>query len=48
MNWDTKVSANLTKYIVITINIFLLYDKDVLDKIQVREFAGIGLKYQFI
>ncbi len=48
MNWDTKVNANLTKFIVITFNIFLLYDKDVMDKIQMREYAGIGLKYQFI
>jgi len=48
MNWNTKLTANITKFIVISLNVYMFYDKDVFNKIQVREVAGIGLKYQFI
>jgi len=48
MNWNTKLTANIIKFIVISLNVYMFYDKDVFNKIQVREVAGIGLKYQFI
>ncbi len=48
MRWDTRVTAKFAKYFVITLNVLVNYDKDVLDKIQIKETTEIGLQYEFI
>ena len=48
MNWDTLITAKLNKYIIITLNVLLNYDKDVLDKLQFKEITAVGLSYTFI
>lgn len=48
IRWDSIFTAKLNKYIVVTLNIQINYDKDVIDKIQIKEMAGIGFSYNFI
>jgi len=45
LRWDTLVTASLTKYIVLTLNVQVNYDKDVIDKTQIKELAGLGISY---
>ncbi|MCD6116280.1 DUF3078 domain-containing protein [bacterium] len=45
LRWDTLVTAPLTKYIVLTLNVQVNYDKDVMDKTQIKELAGLGISY---
>jgi len=47
MRWDTLISAAVNKYIVVTLNVQVNYDKDVLDKAQIKEIAGLGITYNF-
>jgi len=48
MNWDTLLTAKLNKYIIVTLNVLLNYDKDVLNKLQFKEITALGLSYTFI
>jgi len=45
MRWDTLFTASLNKYIVLTLNIQINYDRDVVDKTQIKEVAGLGITY---
>jgi hypothetical protein len=46
--WDTLFTAKLNKYIVVTVNLQMNYDKDLIDKVQFKEVTGIGLSYSII
>lgn len=48
MRWDTRITAKVAKHIIITLNILINYDKDVLDKFQVKESTEIGFQYEFL
>ncbi len=46
--WDTLFQASLSKYIIINLQTFLVYDAKVSPKTQIKEILSIGLKYTFI
>lgn len=46
--WDTLIQASLTKYIIVNLQTFLVYDAKVSPKTQLKEVLSIGLKYTFI
>ncbi len=48
MRWDTRITAKVAKYIIITLNVLVNYDKDVLNKLQIKELTEIGFQYDFI
>jgi hypothetical protein len=45
VNWDSKISAQLGKYIAFNFNIRLLYDIDQSAKRQLQEMLALGLTY---
>jgi hypothetical protein len=47
MRWENRVTAKLAKYISVNLELFLLYDRDVTEKMQIRQFTGIGVNYSF-
>jgi hypothetical protein len=47
IGWDTLLTAKLNKYIAITLNVQINYDKDVINKAQIKEILGIGFSYNF-
>ncbi len=46
--WDTLMQASLSKYIIINLQTFVVYDAKVSKKTQLKEVLSIGLKYTFI
>ncbi len=46
--WDTLLQASVTKYIVVNLQTWVLYDPKVSVKTQVKEVLSIGIKYTFI
>lgn len=46
--WDTLLQASLTKYIIVNLQTFMVYDAKVSKKAQFKEMLSIGLKYTFI
>ncbi len=48
VDWDTYFTAHLNKYLIVSLNVILKYDRDVLDKMQMRELASVGLTYNFM
>jgi len=46
--WDTLFTARLNRYVVVSLNIQVNYDRDVIDKIQIKEVAGIGFSYNLL
>jgi len=48
MDWDTLFTAKLNSHIVVTLNILLKSDKDLIDKLQFQETTSVGLSYSFI
>lgn len=45
LRWDSLFTAKITKFVVATLNVQLNYDKDVIDKIQIKELFGLGFSY---
>ncbi len=45
VNWDSKLSAQLGKYIAVNFNVRLLYDSDQSAKRQIQEMLALGLTY---
>ncbi|MFO7889135.1 MAG: DUF3078 domain-containing protein [bacterium] len=43
INWDSLFISKLNSFITCSFNIQLIYDKDVIDKAQIREEPGIGV-----
>ena len=48
LNLDMLLTAKLNKYVVVSLNLLLNYDKDVLRKLQFKEITSVGLSYSFI
>jgi len=46
VRWDSKIVMKLSKYIAAEFNLYLLYDKNMLSKTQIKEFLTIGLVYE--
>lgn len=47
VNWDNIVSAQVSKYIAMNVNVKLIYDNDISKKRQLMQVLGIGLTYNF-
>jgi hypothetical protein len=43
--WDSDLTTKITKFIAFSLNVKLLYDKDVSAKRQIRQVMGIGVSY---
>ncbi len=48
VNWDNLFSAKISKYISVSLNICLFYDKDINKKRQLKETLAVGLSYSFL
>ncbi len=48
VNWDNLFAAKVSRYIVVSLNITLYYDKDVHPKRQLKEVLAVGLSYSFL
>ncbi len=48
VKWDNTFSAKISKYIDVSFNIKLFYDKDVSDKRQIKQSLSVGLTYTFL
>ncbi len=47
VRWQNKLEAKVAKYVSVNLEVFLLYDRDVIARAQVKQFLGIGLFYSF-
>ncbi len=47
VNWDLMLNFKVNDYINATINTALIYDDDILTRVQFKEVVGIGLAYKF-
>ena len=48
VRWDNVFSAKVSKYIVVSFNFKLFYDKDISVKRQIKQILAVGLTYSFI
>lgn len=48
VNWDNLFSVKISKYINVSLNICLFYDKDISKKRQLKETLAVGLSYSFL
>jgi len=48
VTWDTTLSAKVEKYLAVSLNVKVVYDRDVSKKRQIKEGLAIGLTYSFI
>jgi hypothetical protein len=48
VNWDNLFSAKISKYISVSLNVCLFYDKDISKKRQLKETLAVGLSYSFL
>jgi hypothetical protein len=48
VNWDNLFSAKISKYINVSLNVCLFYDKDISKKRQLKETLAVGLSYSFL
>ncbi len=48
VRWDNVVSAKVAKYVEVTLNVQLLYDRDISRKRQLKQALALGLTYTFI
>lgn len=42
MDWDTLFTAKIKSHIVVTLNVLLTYDRNLIDKLQFRETTPPG------
>ncbi len=47
INWDVMLNLKVNDYINATVNTSLVYDDDVLTRVQFKEVIGVGLAYKF-
>ncbi len=47
INWDLMLNLKVNDYITATVNTSLIYDDDVLTRVQFKEVIGVGLAYKF-
>jgi hypothetical protein len=48
VNWDNLINAKVSKYITVSFNLKLFYDKDISTKRQLQQTLAVGLSYNFI
>ena len=48
VNWDNLFSAKISKFINVSLNVCLFYDKDISKKRQLKETLAVGLSYSFL
>ena len=48
VDWNTDLSLKVIKNISVNYNLQIIYDKDVIDKAQVKQFLGVGVSIAFI
>jgi len=48
VRWDTIISAKVTRYIDVSLNIELFYDSNISPKRQLKQLLAMGLSYSFL
>jgi hypothetical protein len=48
VKWDNIFTAKISKYIDVTFNVKLFYDKDISDNRQIKQSLALGLTYTFL
>jgi len=48
VNWDNMFTSKITKYIGVSFNIKLLYDRDISSQRQLKQTLAVGLNYSFL
>jgi Protein of unknown function (DUF3078) len=48
VNWDNTFSAHVSEIIKVSLNLRLLYDKDIFYKRQLKQTLAVGLSYSFL
>ncbi len=48
INWDNTVSVKVTQFVNMSINVKVIYDKDLSAKRQIKQSMALGLNYTFI
>ena len=48
VNWDNLFTAKVAKYINVTFNFNLFYDRDISDQRQIKQTLAVGLTYTFL
>jgi len=48
VKWDTILTAKVAKYVDVTFNVKLFYDKDISKKRQLKQMLALGLTYSFL
>lgn len=48
VGWDNTIAASITKYVMVNLTAQLLYDKEIHDKLRLKETLALGLTYKFI
>ena len=48
VNWNTLISAKITKLIAVNFNVKLIYDRDVSVKRQLKQALTVGLTYTLL
>ena len=48
VNWDNTLTAKVSEYININVNLKLVYDKDISVKRQIKQSMALGINYTFI
>lgn len=47
VNWELLIVLQVNKFLTANVNTQLIYDDDVIQKVQFREVIGVGFNYQF-
>lgn len=47
VDWDILFTYKLNRYITVTFNTQVIYDRDVVNKTQIKEEMGLGISYSF-
>jgi hypothetical protein len=48
INWDNVFNSKITKYIAVSFNVRLFYDRDLSDRRQLKETLAVGITYAFL
>lgn len=48
VGWDNTIAASITKYVMVNLTAQLLYDKEIHDKLRLKETLSLGLTYKLI
>ncbi len=48
VRWDNLIAAEITKYIKVSFNFQLYYDRDISIKRQLKQYLAVGLSYSFL